>query len=190
MNLKNAKLFGGVGSLLMVIALLPGITNILLIPGWFLILSALNDISEETKNRGIFYNYLISVGILLAGLVLLILFAFSAILGIIGALASMSVPDISSFFAAGGGISIILALLVFYLTFLVSSYYAYRSFQLTGLELKMPLFGMGGLFLFIGGLTVLLFGLGLIAIFIGLIIISVAFFQLPDYPQSDKHFPQ
>ena len=60
-NLSNAKMYGGIGSIIMLIGgFIPVVGMALPIIGLVLVIIAIKNIADETKDHGIFKNYFIS----------------------------------------------------------------------------------------------------------------------------------
>jgi len=179
-DLRNAKLMGGIGAILPLVGSLflkrvYGLSFILSITSIVLILMALNEISNKVENHEIFSNYFTGFILQIIGYIVLIIFAvvgglaliFRFGMGFMGGLRSLGIPAALLLFA-------------FYILIVVSFYYVKKSFDLIGESLSNPNFKTAGLLLFIGAILLIVFGIGVLVMFVGEIFEIVGFFTLPD----------
>jgi len=165
-NISTQKLLGGIGAILLVLAVVPGIGILFLIVGLVLFIVSLYQISNMVKNPTIFKKYIIGLALGLIGWIIALFFGLLSFVGI----AMFSGMSIGIFFA------IILA----YVAIVAANYFYKQAFDMLASALNHKLFSTAGLLMFIGAITIILFGLGLILIFIGWIILAVAFFTAPE----------
>ena len=59
-SLSNAKIFGGIGALLMLLGIIPQTFGILGLIGFIMVFIAVKMIADESKDKDIFNNYLYS----------------------------------------------------------------------------------------------------------------------------------
>ena len=179
-DLRNAKLMGGIGAILPLVGSLflkrvYGLSFILSITSIVLILMALNEISNKVENHEIFSNYFTGFILQIIGYIVLIIFAvvgglaliFRFGMGFIGGLRSLGIPAALLLFA-------------FYVLIVVSFYYVKKSFDLIGESVSNQNFKTAGLLLFIGAILLIVFGIGALVMFVGEIFEIVGFFTLPD----------
>lgn len=179
-ELRNAKLMGGIGAILPLLGSLflrnaSGLSFVFSIASIILILMALNEIAKKTKNVDIFSNYLTGFILQIIGYIVLIIFAvvggiamlFSLGMGFMGGLRHL-------------GIGAILLLLAFYILLIISYFFVKKSFDLIAEELSNQNFRTAGLLLFIGSILIILFGIGFVVMLIGEIFEIIGFFTLPD----------
>jgi uncharacterized membrane protein len=179
-DLRNAKLMGGIGAILPLVGSLflkrvYGLSFILSITSIVLILMALNEISNKVGNHEIFSNYFTGFILQIIGYIVFIIFAvvgglaliFRFGMGFMGGLRSLGIPAALLLFA-------------FYILIVVSFYYVKKSFDLIGESLSNPNFKTAGLLLFIGAILLIVFGIGVLVMFVGEIFEIVGFFTLPD----------
>lgn len=170
-SLDQAKIFGGIGSILTILGLFPVIGTVIVVIGWILILYALKQLSDASRDSSIF-NY----GVI--GAVLSIV--ASAGLFFVGASIIGFIASASTIFTPGAVIS---GLLLLWVNAIVSATFLYMAFNRTSLKFNVGLFNVGGLIYLIGeALTIVLVGF-LIAL-VGQIIFAIAFFSLPERPLS------
>jgi uncharacterized membrane protein len=188
-KLHNAKLLGGIGSILMLLLLVPTVGGIIAFVGLILVLVAVKYIADEIKDHSIFHNFLLTF-----------------IIGIIGAFVSIFIIIIS-YFSYGAGIdwmkfqnvtsapqfyqmmqtkgivpfltSIIAGLLVLWITLIVAAYFIRKSYNKIANETHTSMFHTAGLLYLIGAVTVI-FLVGFIIIFVALILQIIAFFSMPE----------
>lgn len=179
-NLRNAKLMGGIGAILPLVGSLLlrkvyGLSFILSITSIVLILMALNEISNKVENREIFSNYLTGFILQIIGYIVLIIFA---VVGGLALLTGLGMGFLGALRSLGA--TAILLLIAFYVLIVVSFYYVKKSFDLIGDALSNQYFRTAGLLLFIGAILLIIFGIGALVMFVGEIFEIIGFFTLPD----------
>lgn len=179
-DLRNAKLMGGIGAILPLVGSLflkrvYGLSFILSITSIVLILMALNEISNKVGNHEIFSNYLTGFILQIIGYIVLIIFA------VVGGLALFTGLGMGFMGALRGlGATAVFLLFAFYVLIVVSFYYVKKSFDLIGESLSNQNFKTAGLLLFIGAILLIVFGIGALVMFVGEIFEIIGFFTLPD----------
>jgi len=78
-NISNAKIFGGIGALLMLLGIIPQTFGILGLIGFIMVFIAVKIIADESKDKDIFNNYLYSfilviIAVVVAGAIMLMTF--------------------------------------------------------------------------------------------------------------------
>ncbi len=192
-KLSEAKTFGGIGALLMLIGgFVPYAGPIISIVGLVLLFIAVKSISNLTKDEEIFSNYLMHFIINIIAIVALIaimLLAFGAAGGFtwISGLEGAEISDFESFWDNFGTIigGCILALIVSWILYIIAAIYLRRSYNKIAEHTKVDLFKTTGLIYFIGAITTIII-IGLIIIFIARIIEIIAYFSLPDNLPEEK----
>jgi uncharacterized membrane protein/ribosomal protein L40E len=163
-KLGDAKIVGGVGSILL---LIPGVSII----GYILILIAAKYISDELKDSSIFDNMLYAV---IAGIVGV---AAAAFIIFTGAIFSVSTFTISSM--AG----LIVGLVVAWIALIISSIFIRRAYERMATGLSVGTFRTAGLLYFIGAiLTIVL--VGFILLLVAAILQIIAFFSINEMAQG------
>ncbi len=164
-KLGDAKILGGVGSILLFI---PGAS----IVGWILILIAGKFISDELGDGAIFNNMI-----------------YAVITAIVGAAVGVSILFTGLFagaftlFTGGGAILGFLgALAAFWIFAVISSYFLKRAYDIAGTKLNVPQFQSAGKFYFWGALLVIIL-VGVILLLIAYIYQILAYFSIRDEPQ-------
>ncbi|MEM3832217.1 MAG: DUF996 domain-containing protein [Thermoprotei archaeon] len=162
-SLHDAKIFGGIGSILM-----------LFVPvvGQILVLIGIKNISDVTNERPVFDNAL-----------------YALIFGIIGSIAGF-VPlfMFPLFFTFTLLLPAIIALIAAFIFYLLSAIYLRKSFNRIAELLNIGHFKTAATLYLIGAiLTIIL--VGLIIIFIAEIFMIIAFFSIPEQPPSPQPPP-
>lgn len=189
-ELKNAKMFGGIGSILMLVGVfVPVIGALLPIIGLILVIIAIKQIADETKDHEIFKNYLIyfilNIVAVAASLVIMIFalgaslsgFSYSDLMSYQGG----TVTDPSQIFSDFGTLigGCLLALAVFWILMIIGTIFLRKSFNSIAKYTNVGLFATTGLVYLIGAATLIIV-IGAIIIFIAEIMQIVAFFSLPE----------
>ncbi len=182
-NLSEAKAFGGIGAILVILTLIPSYGWILGIIGFILILVAINGISSHVGDRRIFSDMMLSVvlaiiAIIIAGI--MVVAAFFTLMGLGTFNGPDFVPgpnvqpgDYLAFFVA-----LIPSLIAIWVLFIVSAVFIRRSLSAIGDHLNVHLFGTAGLLYLIGAATVII-GIGVLLIIVSEVLLAIAFFSIP-----------
>lgn len=152
-SLHDAKIFGGVGSIL---------TLIVPIVGQILILIGIKNISDVTNDKSIFDNAL-----------------YALIFGIIGSITSfvmfiLFLPLLFEF-----ALPVIIALVVGFVFYLLSAIYLKRCFERIADLTNIGYFRTAATLYFIGAILMIIL-VGAIIIFVAEIFMIIAFFSLPE----------
>jgi uncharacterized membrane protein len=180
-TLHDAKLYGGIGSILAILNFVPSIGFVLAIFGFILVLVAVKYISEAVADNTIFTNVLYAViaGIL-AVLVLtfVVAAAFFTFAGLAGGAGSNFIDLL---------LGAITGLVVVWVISIFGAYFLWKSYGKIAIALNVGLFRTTGLLVLVGAaLTVI--GVGFIILFVALILQIIAFFSLPEQPTT-PHLP-
>ena len=178
-NLRNAKLMGGIGAILPLVAGLffrnSTIMSLLFsVVSIVLIFMSLSDISKKTKTPEIFSYYLIGFILSIVSYIILIIFVF---VGGANVLFSILTGSLAGFRALGAGAVAIL--LAYYGLMVASYYYTKKSFDSASVALNNPHFKTAGLLLFLGTILLIIV-IGALVLLVGVIFEIVAFFSIPD----------
>ena len=185
--LSNAKIFGGIGALLMLIGgFIPYGGPVVSILGLVFIFIAVKTISDLTKDKDIFSNYLMHFifGILtIVAIVVIMLIAFGAAGGFtwFSSLETAEITDFESFWDNFSELLVgcVLALVVGWILSIIAAIYLRRSYNSIADHTKVKLFKTTGTVYFIGAITTIIL-IGLLIILIARIIEIIAYFSLPD----------
>jgi uncharacterized membrane protein len=196
-KLSDAKIFGGIGAILMILTAVPTFGIILSLVGIILVFIAVKYISDETKDKSIFNNYLYFfiitiIGVVVAGAILIYTFLDAGGMSYINELQNLAYSDPMAVFETIQPLlmGFIVALVAFWVLMIVSAIFLKKSFDKIGDITNVKLFKTTGLVYLIGALTIIIFGLGLVIILIALIIEIIAFFSLPENLHSQASSTQ
>jgi len=185
-NISTQKMLGGIGALLILLGVVPGIGTLLLIVGGVLLIVSIYQISNMLKKPAIFNKFIIGFVLGLSGWVIALFFGLLSFLGVFG-LAGL----LHAYFAIaaifGMGIGIFFAIILVYILFIAATYFYKKAYSMLANALNHKLFSTAGLLMFIGAITIILFGLGAILLFIGWIILAVAFFTAPEEVEANNN---
>lgn len=183
-KLGNAKILGGVGAILTLVgAFIPVIGTILPLVGVILIFIAVKYIADETKESGIFRNYLVSfifrVCSIIAGIAVAVIIIGSVSLGAMFNLNQFTNPRAMFNFAGGILAGIIIGLIVIWVFLILSSVYLRKSYNSIAKHTKVDLFRTTGMLYFIGAITLIVL-IGFLILLIAVILEIVSYFSLPE----------
>ncbi len=185
-SLREAKIYGGVGSLLL---LLGGIAGIFIpfgsiaipIVGLILVMIAVKFVADVVRRPDIFTNFIIFFVLVIIALVVLAGFVFGALFAFFGFGATgfefIETPtegDIIAIFTA-----IILGLVLAWVVYIIAAIFYKRSFDAISSTLGVGIFGTTAI-IFLIGAVLMIVGVGLLVILIAGILQIVAFFSIPE----------
>ncbi len=188
-DFSRARLLGGIGSILIILAVMPVIGFVISLVGFVMVVMAVYYVAQTTKNKRIFNDYTLSVVILLVGLAIAVLYISLAVLspGVSSAINSIAnstktnsssllsnIPVLDTILMP---IAVFAAILI--ASFVVSAIFLRRSFKAIAQQVGVKLFDTASLLFLIGAALLVLFGIGAIVIFVAIILQAVAFFSLP-----------
>jgi uncharacterized membrane protein len=188
-KLHNAKLLGGIGSILMLLFPVPAAGWLIAFVGLILVLVAVKYIADEIKDYSIFNNFLLTfitviVGFVVTVIILIITF-FSYAAGIDWTKFQniTSMPQFTQMMQTQGIVpfftSIIAGLLVLWITLIIAAYFLRKSYNKIASDTHTSMFHTAGLLYLIGAVTAIVL-VGFIIIFIAFILQIVAFFSMPE----------
>jgi uncharacterized membrane protein len=186
-DLGNAKIFGGIGALLLLIGtFIPYAGPIISILGLIFVFIAVKTISEIAKDHSIFSNYLYSFILTIISIVaifVIMVIGFGSIGGFswITSLENVNITDPATFWDYFGGIIgfAVLALFVYWVLSIIAAIYLRRSYHSIAKHTKVGLFKTTGTVYFIGAITTIVL-IGFLILFIARILEIIAYFSLPD----------
>jgi uncharacterized membrane protein len=186
-TLSQARTLGGVGSILMILFVVPSLGWVLSLVGFVLVMVAIKNVSDAVGDRSIVNNMILSVVLAFVGLVVGVVLVLATVLRYVGLGSLTSGSFAPSTMPAGDLVSMIVGLLgglaVIWVLLVVSAYFTRRSYDSIASGLGVGMFRTTALVYLIGAaLTIVL--VGFILIFIALILNIVSFFSLPDAPPS------
>jgi len=206
MNLETSKNLGGIGALLIVIAVIAtfGVpyAGFLGLVGLILVLISAKFLADHYGEGGIFNNALYA---LIMGIIGFIAFIGIAIYSVLSALAELGVStenlsdlpiiiqqrvmegDMSFIWGLVG--AIILAWVVLSICFIIATIFSRKSLNLLSAKTGVGLFGIAGMLMLIGGILFIVF-VGVILVWIAWILVAVAFFSIKTQPTQPSPPPQ
>jgi len=178
MDLKQAKIYGGVGAILSLFGgIVPYAGVAITIAGIILLLIAVKKISEAVNNHDIFKNYIIYfiLGILgvVAGIAVFLIYTGYSLLPLLREELE-GFKLIKKFF-----VGLFLALVTYWIFGIIGAIYYKKSYDAISRHTKVDLFSTTALIYLIGMATVIVF-VGFIVVFVAKVLEIVAFFSLPD----------
>jgi uncharacterized membrane protein len=184
--LNNAKTMGGIGAILTLLGIIPSVGFFLGIIGFILILVAVKYISDETKDKSIFNNFLYFfifciIGVIVTVIVLVITVINAGGITYINELQTLAYSKPMDVWNAIQPLltGFLVALLILCVFIIISAIYLRKSYDKIGELTNVKWFGTAGLLFLIGAAT-LIIGVGFIIILIAMILEIIAFFSLPD----------
>lgn len=157
-KLEDAKIFGGVGSILQIV---PAVG----IVGYILTLIGVKYIADEVNDQTIFTDMIYAV---ITGIIGVAVGAFALFFG---ALSSVLTRGAGAFL---GGISF---LVIIWLAFIVSSIFVRRAFDKMATRLNVGTFRTAGTLYFVGALLTIIL-VGFLLLFVAFILQIIAFFSI------------
>lgn len=201
--MKQVKLLGGIGAILLLLTIIPGIGLLFGIAGLVLILIALAQLSNIVVEKRIFNYYLTSVVVSVAGSVA----SLTAVVGIlVKKLSGIAMDTLPRFpvrrFYLGRDWSfeirnadqfgkmfsflksnlwiLIVIIAAIWIVFIVSSIFAKLSLDKISEKTENQNFKTAGLLLLIGAFLIPVFGLGFVVMYVGRIFEAIGFFSLKE----------
>jgi uncharacterized membrane protein len=208
MNFETTKTLGGIGALLLFVAVIAGLfvpysSVILGAIGLILVLVALHSLADYYHDHSIFSNALyafiaVIIGVITAvgvavGTVLLNLdrlkeFIYQIYPSWNGDWASLQnmTPDTSAIQSGNFDFSVLASILIGILAFavvvwvfsIIATIFIRKSLKTVSDKSTVGLFGTAGLLMLIGAVLIIALGLGILLVWIGTLILAIAFFQL------------
>ena len=200
MNLKSSKTIGGIGAILIVISVLPYISQLGIIGfiGAILVLVALYGFARAYKESGIFNNALYGILAGIVGVVLAVVIGIAVVLpnitdfllkvfpswngdwktlsslsGMIPNTSNIGFGDIIPFITAA-----ILVIATLWVFGIIATFFVRRSLVQLSAKTNVGLFSTAGTLLLVGAVLVIVFGLGLLLMWIAVLLLAIAFFRI------------
>lgn len=176
-SLSQGRTLGGVGSILILLTVIPGVGFILGLGGFLLVLVAVKHIADRVDDGSIFRNMLNAVVIVLiasvvaTALLLLLLPQFFTI-------DPTRPPNPADLFTPAVFATLFLVLAVSWIPLLISALFLRRSYEAIAGSLDIPMFATVGLLYLLGAATLIIF-VGFVVLFIAEVLQVVAFFSIP-----------
>ena len=192
-KLRDAKILGGIGAILLLLSFIPFVSII----GIVLMFIAVKYISDETKDKDIFKNYLYSFIfniIAIIAFISVIIFIFVGLGFTFSNFNPQQFTDTTYFqsyitenfaTALGGIIGCGVAILIAYILIILGALFLRKSYDGIAERTKVDLFKTTGFVNLIGAVTTI-FLIGFIILFIARILEIASFFSLPDSLSKTK----
>jgi uncharacterized membrane protein len=182
-SLSQAKTLGGVGSILVLLTIIPTVGVVLAIIGFVMTLIAVKYISDYLQDSAIFRNMIIAIGLSIVGFVVVAVIVAASVFSFIGlgSLNSGTVTPSPGLFGALAGI--VVGLVIGWIVLVLSAYFLRKAYNTVGLKLNVGMFKTAALIYFIGAILTIIV-VGLLLILIAQILLIVAFFSIPDMPMA------
>ena len=177
LSFESAKVLGGVGSILVVLSMIPHAWPLGVV-GLILLLIALRELSRYYGDPSIFDNALIAVILAVIGLLIGGLVVAASVLAVMPPM-GVHFPIVGM--AMHWSVSLASVLIFFLVLFgiaVVSAVFFRRSLYTLAWQSGEDLFRVAGLLYLIGAVLVIAFGVGLLIILVAFIVMAVAFLTL------------
>jgi uncharacterized membrane protein len=183
-SLSEAKTLGGIGSILVLLTIVPNVGWVLGIVGFVMTLFAIKYISDAVADRTIFSDMLISIIFTVAATIVggvVIIGTFLRVLGMGTFVSSTFVisPSVTVGDWIGLAAAVLAGLVVVWGLLVVSSVFLRRSYNLIASKLRIDQFRTGATLYLIGAATAII-GIGFILIFVAEILFAVGFFSIKE----------
>jgi len=202
-NLSSARIYGGIGALLMLIGgftpAVGAVIPIIPIIGLILVLIAIKYIADETKDHSIFQNYLwyfiicviataVTIGIMTVSFGAAGGFSLLSMIQTQGGQVTNSTAVMNLLKNMVGGC--LVALVIGWILMIVGTLFLRKSFDGIAEHTNVKLFATTGLLFFIGAITLIVL-VGAFILLIAVILEIVAFFSLPEsLPKAAEPFTE
>ena len=189
-KLTDAKVLGGIGALLVLLAAVPDVGLLLGISGLVLILLAIRKISQTVNDRSIYTNMRNAVLLGIGAIAVASITVAGAIYNVLGMGSfagarfafSPSIP-VQQFF--GLALIVVAGLVSIWVILLVSAVFVRRSYNSVATKLNVDMFKTAGLLYLIGAATAII-GVGFLIIFVSEILLAIAFFSIKEQPGTTE----
>jgi uncharacterized membrane protein len=178
-SLSQAKVLGEVGSILVVLAIIPTVGFVVSVIGFILMLIAVKYISDALNDSSVFTNVLIGIILAIVGIVIGGLVVIGAVLRFIGlsSLTSGTTPVPTN--VVGLVVGVLAGLAVMWIMFTVGAYFQRKGYNTIATRLNVGMFRTAALLYLIGAaLTIIL--IGFIVLFVAQILFIIAFFSISE----------
>ncbi|MGC8935549.1 MAG: DUF996 domain-containing protein [Thermoproteota archaeon] len=178
-ELKDAKLYGGIGSILSSFGgFVPLIGSLLSIAGFILEVLAVNKISRAVNDRDIFRNYIVALVVGIIGVVVAMIFGAVILLLLGGFEEGMYIFSREGYSLPFIG-AMVLVLVVIWITLVIAMSFMKKSFESIAEKLNVPMFKTVATLYWVGALATIVV-VGLLVLFVGNILKIVAYFSIPE----------
>jgi len=193
-TLREARTMGGVGSILVLLSLVPYVGFVLGLAGFVMVLLAVKQISEAVNDREIFNNVLMAVILQIVGSAISVFVVIGSFFAFVGSQVVMA-PFGSSFdgfggpgmFGAGAVIavlgSLVAGLVAIWVILIIAARFLRRGYEGIATKTGTETFRSVGRWYYYGAWLMIIL-VGFVLILIAAILQIVAFFSLPESPPA------
>jgi uncharacterized membrane protein len=185
-SISDAKVLGGIGAILVLLAAVPNIGWLFGIAGFVMILLAIRNISQAVGDNKIYNNMLIAVVLGIGAIAVGTVTVVGAIVHVLGMgtfVGSRFVPPTHLVVGdwLGLAVAVIGGLLAVWALLVASAVFLRRTYSSMASKLNVKMFDTAGLLYLIGAATAII-GVGFIVILVAEILLAVSFFSIPEQP--------
>jgi len=186
-SLSEAKVLGGIGSILVLLTAVPSVGPLFGIAGFIMILLAINNISQVVNEKPIYSNMLtavvLAIGAIAVGAVTIV-GAIYHVLSMGSFVGSHFVlpPHIALGNWFGLAAAAFVGILAVWALLVASAVFVRRTYHSMATKLNVHMFETAGLLYLIGAATCIIL-IGFPIILIAQILLTVAFFSIPEQPK-------
>ena len=183
-SLAQAKTLGGIGSILILLSIIPYAVIVLFIVGFILVLMAVKYISEAAEDKTIFNNMLIAVILAIVGMIAEAAFVVARLFPFFREFMPMYGPSMFveprmyPFFT-----TLIIALVILWVFYIGSAIFLRKSYSTIASKLNISMFDTVALLYLIGAVLSIVL-VGFIVIYVAEILQTVAFFSIVEKEQQ------
>jgi uncharacterized membrane protein len=193
-TLRQARVMGGVGSILVLLSFVPYVGFIFGLAGLVMVLLAVKQISEAVKDREIFRNVLMAVILQIVGSAISVFVVIGSFFAFVGSQVGMA-PFGSSFdgfgdtgiFSTGAVIavlsSLIAGLIAMWVILIIAARFLKKGYEGIAIKTGTRTFRTVGRWYYYGAWLMIIL-VGFVLILIAWILQIVAFFSLPESPPA------
>ncbi len=171
---SNTKILGGLGSLFIVLGVIPYAGGVLALVGFILLAIAIKNFSDSQGRPQLFSDFV-------KGIVIYIVGAFVGLIFGVGSFLSLS-QEQEGIFAYG---LMVVAFTIMYAATVFGSYYMKKVFSEIALITANGLFDWGGKLLFWGAILTVV-AVGAVVSWVGWIVLTVAFFTTQENRKEER----
>lgn len=190
-TLGQAKIYGGVGSILTLLLPVPSVGWLLAIAGFILTLVAVKYIADVVKDASIWNNILISIAVAIVGVIVGFFVLVTSFFRFMG-MNNLNFADFGPNFnpstvPTGDWIGLvswaILGIAVIWILLTISGVFLRRGYGRISKALNVGMFGTAGLLYLVGAATMIVL-VGFVLLPVALILMAVAFFSINENAAS------
>jgi uncharacterized membrane protein len=186
--LSDAKVLGGIGSLMVLFTAVPGIGWLMALAGFVMIVIAISEISRAVEDKKILESARLAIVFVIGAAVVAVLigveaaYAFFSLRPFEGMRFTMPTNVVHTHFfpfdpLTGLGLGLIGGLVAALGMAIVSAVFFRRSYSAMANKLHVNLFGTAGLLLVIGAATAVI-GVGVVLLVIAELLLAISFFSI------------